>query len=1405
MIECVEDSTYVLRTLVADANRGLLGGPPDTCLQFTVTPYEAYGIPRINYRLELDYAAKFGPRKDFILAAGVGNAVQSEATALAASAHHIVSLNLDKGFRALADKSQFRYQAQLYETDDKVQGPVFLHNVSRVAYIFESSAVCTAFAQWLMPEAESKKIEIALGSYVVFEDSTSKLEEMKQMVGDILDDVKRLNVRHLWYCGGDALLDHVVCQASKRDLKGAHFNIRTHVAIVSLRAPTSKTGCTFQELNEAFGEGGSMRVNPVDETTGFNAGGGRHPMDKQSYPAGGTAVNAMGEAWRPSDGYRVDANTTCFDDDNHPELNAIYSFENNIRNLVGKVSRTCEAMADFGFCEEDGLVGYNWQVMSRACPISCCAINKYSPGCRTACACDGSRGYEMFEASVISNFGGSICGPTFHQNSSLALRDAAGFGLTSMFRRIHPDNVRQLASLAPSVAMMKDDVFWYSRGYQPGARLKPCEGKAMSTTVQDYPCWMTVYMPEALQAELSDGTLAAWKALGVLAAAEPNMWSIVESNSEQSKLWLEENLFAAFCQVEFEGATGHVAFDQTGNRLSGSMISRVESLWWSMMGTGMNVVPSGAIIGGKLYWVYEEFHRNSSSCVEHSQRMTWIPEACSDYWYTQPTNTVVNRPLMQPSDCPQGEYPFAVLEGETLRDNDHCVSCQPGTHKRSKGPQRCERCPEGRSANGTGHVECDACARGRFTVFSRVEQVGLFGELQEYGESGSCEACPTGTYSSKEGQRQCTVCPPGQFTASVGSTECELCPRGFYSSTPSATACIACGQGYTTMDKGSQKLDACVCPVGERRMDNGLCKVCDEYLRCPNSTTVLLEPGYYMPDDSSRTVERLNVYKCMSKEFCPGQTTSADPVCGQGSHRTGINCGLCEDGYYMSEDVCEECGEGGSNALFLLGCGIGFVVCFIVHMAWNSSKSAHVEATEGVLASVTFGLTLGFMQSLGVFSHLGFEWPNEFKDILQFVDIFLFDLSILKPACMIPQSLASAYVTKLSVPIYFSLMFFTFNPLSVLLNKLTGGRTAIASWEGIWNSLGMVIQALYISVASSTLSLVECYPSPNGQQTVRGYPYAECDSNEFYAMIPVFVLGVLLYIVGIFSLFCYLAYAAPNQYDDIKFRTKVRFLVFKFRANMWWYGLTLMTRSFLLAMVAVVFPDHAFNQFIAMNCILVTGTVVHLLLSPYSDRFANILELIELAVLLAIMSFGSYFITGSNIETGDSRTYSLILVGLTVFMFTTVFVVFCWAMYLAQYPQKALAMHSKQVDDVLPRLRAISAIIMGADDETLKGVIQNASYIDRHDVYNMVAFFGLELTGMNVAQRWEEKRLSPNSSGARLERSKSKEALSKFAEEATVSVLKRANSRIQDADGLSRQASPEDMPLSKSLEEDTTI
>ena len=153
---------------------------------------------------------------------------------------------------------------------------------------------------------------------------------------------------------------------------------------------------------------------------------------------------------------------------------------------------------------------------------------------------------------------------------------------------------------------------------------------------------------------------------------------------------------------------------------------------------------------------------------------------------------------------------------------------------------------------------------------------------------------------------------------------------------------------------------------------------------------------------------------------------------------------------------------------------------FMLHVSWNQ-KPKHVEASETVLGSVTFGTTLAFVQTLNIFGKLQINWPVELKAILDFFAIFLFDFDLLRVDCLLSQSLSLSFLIQVFSPLVIAGIFLAFYLLSQLLRPCCSHVRGFSIYS-ILNSYGLFFQTIYISIASSSVSLFECTASPNGQE-----------------------------------------------------------------------------------------------------------------------------------------------------------------------------------------------------------------------------------------------------------------------------------------------------------------------------------
>ena len=109
----------------------------------------------------------------------------------------------------------------------------------------------------------------------------------------------------------------------------------------------------------------------------------------------------------------------------------------------------------------------------------------------------------------------------------------------------------------------------------------------------------------------------------------------------------------------------------------------------------------------------------------------------------------------------------------------------------------------------------------------------------------------------------------------------------------------------------------------------------------------------------------------------------------------------------------------------------------------------------------------------------------------------------------------------------------------------------------------MFLQVGFSTMSTTALTPLICYGHPNGQRSNLKHPNIICGSPEHTSMVVIGSLLLAFGVCGFFALCCWLAYMCP------KFSSKgrndlvqsARFLLGRFRLDVWWYGCPLLLRG----------------------------------------------------------------------------------------------------------------------------------------------------------------------------------------------------------------------------------------------------
>merc|ERR1712137_827007 len=107
-----------------------------------------------------------------------------------------------------------------------------------------------------------------------------------------------------------------------------------------------------------------------------------------------------------------------------------------------------------------------------------------------------------------------------------------------------------------------------------------------------------------------------------------------------------------------------------------------------------------------------------------------------------------------------------------------------------------------------------------------------------------------------------------------------------------------------------------------------------------------------------------------------------------------------------------------------------------------------------------------------------------------------------------------------------------------------------------------------------------------GDRSVMQMPTLVCGSSPH---IPALIAGLALLLLAIafYVMIVYACCIAPamSASGDRKILDKVKFLIFRFRSDSWYFGCVLIPRGLFFSLVGVVFPDEPHAQMLAVTFI----------------------------------------------------------------------------------------------------------------------------------------------------------------------------------------------------------------------------
>ena len=374
--------------------------------------------------------------------------------------------------------------------------------------------------------------------------------------------------------------------------------------------------------------------------------------------------------------------------------------------------------------------------------------------------------------------------------------------------------------------------------------------------------------------------------------------------------------------------------------------------------------------------------------------------------------------------------------------------------------------------------------------------------------------------------------------------------------------------------------------------------------------------GWWTAGDAKDTY-----YKCPFKTACLGGETRSGKNNGTVRYNTtksrcdtgyaGVVCAICNKGYYLMDDLCLPClpANGGAETLVIVvfsGAFGLFMFLLIRQMRvrdsqwyWKRLMSAGKKKSALDTDSLRKGnrlgkhlkIFVGFIQILSVSdSAYKIPWPEEFLSFLRFMTPVNFDfLSMSGVGCLVEYNFFHSYTTMMLIPLCVSAFVFAAYVIGLkrheqhFKKRFTHGMRTHYT-DHVLQFTMWVVLIIYPPLSRRSLEYFNCSGNIDGKFYLTKDYTIECFVGQWNAMLPVAILSVAIYPLGIPALFAFQLWRHRKELDNDAVVARYGFLYEPYRREAFLWDIWEMLRKLLLTgVIVLIFPGKSFQVvFIAL-------------------------------------------------------------------------------------------------------------------------------------------------------------------------------------------------------------------------------
>ncbi len=265
------------------------------------------------------------------------------------------------------------------------------------------------------------------------------------------------------------------------------------------------------------------------------------------------------------------------------------------------------------------------------------------------------------------------------------------------------------------------------------------------------------------------------------------------------------------------------------------------------------------------------------------------------------------------------------------------------------------------------------------------------------------------------------------------------------------------------------------------------------------------------------------------------------------------------------------------------------------------------------------------------------RWPGTLETASFNLRLFLLDMDSLGLSCLVGNSPTTTYaLTTMIFPAF--ILWLSFCHALSPCGRLQ--RWGLKRWKLPYtlNTMGLLLQVGFGTIAAVSLKPVMCFSHPNGLHSILSYPSAFCGESGHSIMLVCGSFLLTIFVLGFFVACSYAMWNLPawsRKGEDSKVQT-FRFCTSHFRFDVYWFSLPMLLRGFSFALAIAIGTNLPPLQTALASIVLVIYTLTQASVRPWKAPVMNLADTLLGALFLLLVG-------NNDVKTEAAEYFTVIL------------------------------------------------------------------------------------------------------------------------------------------------------------------